>query len=107
MASILWYALAACGEIGGCFAFWEWQRSGKSWLWTIPGVVSLILFALALTRVDTSNAGRAYASYGGIYIVASILWLWRVEGVAPDRWDLVGAGVALAGAAIILWGPRG
>ncbi len=106
MVSIFWYVLAACGEIGGCFAFWAWQRSAKSPLWAIPGVVSLVLFALALTRVDTSNAGRAYASYGGIYIVASLVWLWAVEGVLPDRWDLIGAGVALAGAGIILWGPR-
>jgi small multidrug resistance family-3 protein len=78
----------------------------KSPLWAIPGLAALIVFALALTRIDTANAGRAYAAYGGVYILSSILWLWKVEGVAPDRWDLTGAGICLAGAAVILFGPR-
>jgi small multidrug resistance family-3 protein len=99
-----WYMLAALGEIGGCFAFWAWLRMGKSPLWVIPGTVSLVLFAVVLTRVDAAAAGRAYAAYGGIYILSSVLWLWLVEGVRPDRWDLLGAGVCLLGAAIILLG---
>jgi small multidrug resistance family-3 protein len=78
----------------------------KSPLWVIPGLAALIVFALAQTRIDTANAGRAYAAYGGVYILSSILWLWKVEGVAPDRWDLTGAGICLAGAAVILFGPR-
>jgi small multidrug resistance family-3 protein len=106
MTSLLWYALAALGEIGGCFAFWAWLRMHKSPLWTIPGLVSLIIFALALTRVDASNAGRAYAAYGGIYILSSILWLRAVERVTPDRWDIGGAAISLLGAAVILFGPR-
>jgi small multidrug resistance family-3 protein len=104
MKSLGWYALAALGEIGGCFAFWAWLRMGKSPLWVIPGTVSLVLFAVVLTRVDAAAAGRAYAAYGGIYILSSVLWLWLVEGVRPDRWDLLGAGVCLLGAAIILLG---
>jgi small multidrug resistance family-3 protein len=61
---------------------------------------------LFLTRIDSSSAGRAYAAYGGIYIAASLIWLWTVEGVPPDRWDLLGALICLVGAALILWGPR-
>ena len=106
MRALLWYLVAALGEIGGCFAFWAWLRMGKSALWTIPGVVSLTLFALALTRIDAEFAGRAYAAYGGIYILSSLLWLWAVEGARPDRWDAFGAAVCLAGAALILFGPR-
>jgi small multidrug resistance family-3 protein len=106
MTSLLWYVLAALGEIGGCFAFWAWLRLHKSPLWTIPGVIFLVIFALALTRIDIDQAGRAYATYGGIYIVASLLWLWAVEGVVPDRWDISGAAICLAGAAVILFGPR-
>lgn len=79
----------------------------KSPLWLIPGLVSLTCFALALTRIETDHAGRAYAAYGGVYILASLLWLWAVEGAAPDRWDTVGAAICLAGAAVILFGPRG
>lgn len=105
--SVLWYLIAAAGEIGGCFAFWAWLRLHKSSLWTIPGLVSLILFALALTRVESALAGRTYAAYGGVYIVSSLLWLWGVENTRPDRWDAAGAAVCLMGAAIILFGPRG
>ena len=107
MKSLLWYFVAALGEIGGCFAFWAWLRMEATPLWTISGVVSLILFALALTRIDAAYAGRAYAAYGGIYILSSLLWLWVVENTRPDRWDVLGAAVSVIGAAIILFGPRG
>ncbi len=106
MTSILAYIGAAVAEIAGCFAFWAWLRLDKpAWL-LIPGVVSLALFAYLLTPVASAVAGRAYASYGGVYIVASLVWLWAMEGVRPDRWDLIGALACLAGAAIILFGPR-
>lgn len=106
MKNLLWYSIAALGEIAGCFAFWAWLRLGKSPLWIVPGLVSLIVFAIALTRIDAAYAGRAYAAYGGIYIVSSLLWLWAAEGIQPDRWDTLGAAVCLAGAAMILLGPR-
>jgi len=100
------YLGAALAEIAGCFAFWAWLRLGRSMLWLVPGIVSLALFAWLLTLIDTDHAGRGYAAYGGIYIVSAILWLWAVEGVRPDRWDLTGGAVCLLGAAIILCGPR-
>lgn len=73
----------------------------------MPGVASLCLFAWALTLIDANHAGRAFAAYGGVYILTALFWLWAVEGARPDRWDVIGSAVALAGAAIILWGPRG
>ncbi|MDG2522655.1 YnfA family protein [Caulobacter segnis] len=97
---------AALAEIAGCFAFWAWLRTGKSALWVLPGLASLALFAWLLTLVESSAAGRAYAAYGGVYICASLLWLWLVEKTRPDIWDMAGAGLCLAGAAIILFGPR-
>ena len=100
------YVLAALAELAGCFSFWMWLRLGKSQWWALPGALCLVLFALLLTRIDTGAAGRAYAAYGGIYIAMSLVWLWRVEGVRPDRWDLIGAVVAVIGACIILLGPR-
>src|SRR5262249_27550659 len=102
MKWIAWYGIAALGEIAGCFAFWAWLRMQKSPWWLVPGVASLIVFALALTRIETNNAGRAYAAYGSVYILSSLAWLRVVEGVRPDRWDLAGAAVCLAGAGIIL-----
>ncbi|MBX9464717.1 MAG: YnfA family protein [Aquamicrobium sp.] len=101
------FIAAALFEIAGCFAFWAWWRLDKSALWLVPGVLSLVMFAWLLTFTDTSAAGRAYAAYGGIYICASLLWLWLAEGVRPDRFDLVGAGICLVGASVILLAPRG
>ena len=106
VTSLLWYLAAALGEIAGCFSYWAWLRVNRSPLWIIPGTAALILFALALTRVDSPSAGRAYAAYGGIYILSSLLWLWAVENTRPDKWDVSGAAVCLIGAGIILFGPR-
>jgi small multidrug resistance family-3 protein len=100
------FIAAAIAEIAGCFAFWAWWRLDKSSLWLAPGVASLILFAWLLTLADTSAAGRAYAAYGGIYIAASLFWLWLAEGVGPDRWDMAGAAICIAGASLILFAPR-
>ena len=100
------YVGAALAEIAGCFAFWAWLRLDKSVWWLVPGMVSLAIFAWLLTLADVQAAGRAYAAYGGIYVAASVMWLWTVEGVAPDRWDLIGACVVLIGAGIILFAPH-
>jgi small multidrug resistance family-3 protein len=100
------YVGAALAEIAGCFAFWAWLRLDRSPWWLVPGVAALVLFAFLLTLVESDAAGRAYAAYGGVYIVSSLLWLWAVEGARPDRWDMAGAGLCLVGAAVILFGPR-
>lgn len=104
--SFIVYSLAALAEIAGCFTFWAWLKLGKSPLWLVPGVLSLCLFAYLLTLIDADHAGRAYAAYGGIYILISLLWLWLAEGARPDRWDLMGSAVCLIGSAIILFAPR-
>ena len=101
------YAAAALAEIGGCFAFWAWLRLGRSVIWLVPGIAALILFAYLLTRIDAAFAGRAFAAYGGVYIAASLGWLWAVEGARPDRWDAIGAAICIIGAGVILFGPRG
>ena len=106
MSMIALYIGAAIAEIAGCFAFWMWLRLHRSPWWGTAGIVSLVIFGILLTHSEADFAGRTYAAYGGIYIMASLLWLWAVEGVIPDRWDVVGASMCLAGAAIILWGPR-
>ena len=100
------YAAAALAEIAGCFALWAWLRLGHSAVWAAAGVASLAVFAWLLTLVEVAAAGRGFAAYGGIYVAASLVWLRMVEGIAPDRWDLTGGAVVLAGAAIIVWGPR-
>lgn len=105
--SALIFIGAALAEIAGCFAFWAWLRLDRSIWWLVPGVAALSLFAYLLTLVEAEHAGRAYAAYGGVYIVSALLWLWAVESAKPDRWDALGAAICLAGSAVILFGPRG
>jgi len=104
--SALYFLIAAVLEIGGCYAFWAWLKLGKSPLWLGVGAVSLVLFAIVLTRVEAEFAGRAYAAYGGVYIASSLLWLALIERTRPYWTDLVGAGMCLLGAALIFWGPK-
>ena len=106
MQNVLWFVLAAACEIAGCYAVWMWLRLGRSIAWLVPGALSLLLFAVVLTRVDTALAGRAYAAYGGVYIVSSLVWLAMVERTTPRTTDLLGAVLCLAGAAVILFGSR-
>jgi small multidrug resistance family-3 protein len=100
--NLLAFTVAAILEILGCFTFWLWLRRGASPVVAAVGIFSLIGFAVALTRVDAAFAGRAYAAYGGIYIAASLVWLWLVEGQQPTAVDLFGASIAILGAVIIV-----
>jgi small multidrug resistance family-3 protein len=100
--NIVVFGVAAFFEIGGCFAFWLWLRRGATAYLAVLGIASLLAFAFTLTRVDAAFAGRAYAAYGGIYIAASLFWLWVVEGHRPSSTDLIGAGLAIIGALIIV-----
>ncbi|NQU60754.1 MAG: YnfA family protein [Rhodospirillales bacterium] len=106
MKSFVIYGLAALAEIAGCFTFWAWLKLGKSAWWVVPGIAALCAFAFLLTKIDSLYAGRAFAAYGGVYIAASLGWLWIVEGARPDRWDAIGVVLCLIGAAVILLAPR-
>lgn len=103
--NLIVFPLAALCEILGCFAFFAVIRQKASPLWLMPGVLSLIIFAGLLTFSPSEQAGRSFAAYGGVYIAASLLWLWLVERQRPDAFDLSGAALCLVGAAVILW-PR-
>src|SRR5688500_6583812 len=106
MQNVLWFILAAACEIAGCYAAWMWLRLGRSAWWLAPGMISLIAFAIALTRIDAPFAVRAFAAYGGIYIVSSLAWMTVVERTMPRITDYIGALVCLLGAAILLYGAR-
>lgn len=99
------FLLTAVAEIVGCYLPYLWLRQGRSpWL-LVPGAASLAAFAWLLTLHPTA-AGRTYAAYGGVYVSAAVAWLWIVDGQRPDRWDVVGAGITLAGMAVMAFGPR-
>ncbi|HMM64822.1 MAG TPA: YnfA family protein [Mesorhizobium sp.] len=101
------YAAAALAEIAGCFSFWAWLRLEKSPLWLVRALPCFVFFAGLVTLSPADAAGRAYAAYGGVYVAASLLWLWLAEGFRPDRWDLLGAAICIGGASVILFAPRG
>jgi small multidrug resistance family-3 protein len=99
------FVVSAAAEIVGCYLPYLWlRRHGSPWL-LAPAAASLAAFAWLLTLHPT-GAGRTYAAYGGVYVATALLWLWLVERQAPDRWDLIGGAVCIAGAAIIVLGPR-
>jgi small multidrug resistance family-3 protein len=99
------FLITALAEIVGCYLPYLWlKRNGSPWL-LVPAAVSLASFAWLLSLHPTA-AGRVYAAYGGVYVFTAILWLWAVDGVRPDRWDLLGGTVALAGMMIIMFSPR-
>lgn len=100
------FAIAAVCEIAGCYAVWMWLRLGRSAWWLAPGAISLAVFAVMLARVDAGFAGRAFAAYGGVYIVSSLLWLAAVERTPPRVTDLLGVALCLAGSAVILFGSK-
>lgn len=106
MLVFVWYTLAGLLEIAGAFTFWAWLRMGWSPLWLIPGMISLFAYAFILSKVEVDFAGRAYAAYSGFYLFLALLWLWLAEGHRPDRWDFIGSAIAVAGAVIIIFGPR-
>ena len=99
--NLLFFAAAATLDIAGCFAFWLWLRRGAPAVVALLGAASLVGLALALTRIESPFAGRAYAAYGGVYIAASLAWLWAVEGQRPTVPDWIGAAVAIVGAVTI------
>ena len=99
------FIATAIAEIIGCYLPYLWlQNRAPVWV-LIPAVFFLALFAWMLTLHPTA-AGRVYAAYGGVYIAIALLWLWLVDGERPHLWDIIGAGIALAGMAIIMFAPR-
>ena len=99
------FLATALAEIAGCYLGYLWLRKGAAAWVLIPAALSLAAFVWLLA-LHPHAAGRVYAAYGGIYIATAVVWLWAVDGLRPDRWDMVGVGLSLAGMAVIYFGPR-
>jgi small multidrug resistance family-3 protein len=105
--SLLYFVLAGVCEIGGGYLIWLWLREGRSGWLAVFGVIVLALYGVLPTlQPKSADFGRVYAAYGGVFIVLSLLWGWRVDRIAPDRADLCGGAIALAGTAVIMYWPR-
>lgn len=103
--SLFYFLLAGLCEIGGGYLVWLWLREGRSRWLAVAGALVLILYGVIPT-LQPANFGRVYAAYGGVFIILSILWGWKVDKVVPDRFDLIGGLIALLGVCIIMYWPR-
>ena len=102
---ILFFVLAGFCEIGGGYLVWLWLREFKPAWYGLLGGAILAIYGIVATY-QTENFGRVYAAYGGVFIVMSLLWGWKVDQITPDRYDVIGALVALIGVTIIFYAPR-
>ncbi|EJP6472439.1 YnfA family protein [Clostridium sporogenes] len=108
LKSIFYFVLAGLFEIGGGYLIWLWLRDGKNIWYGLIGAIALIIYGVIPTlQPPSANFGRVYAAYGGIFIVLSIIWGWKIDNVLPDKFDLIGGFIALIGVLIIMYYPRG
>jgi small multidrug resistance family-3 protein len=104
--SILLFVLAAVAEIGGAWLVWQGVREHRGGIWIGAGVVALGVYGFVATLQPDANFGRILAAYGGVFVVGSLLWGMALDGFRPDRWDVIGALICLAGVAVIMYAPR-
>jgi small multidrug resistance family-3 protein len=107
LRSLLLFALAALAEIGGAWLVWQGLREHRGWVWVGVGVAALGLYGVVVTLQSEAAFGRVLAAYGGIFVVGSLAWGMALDGFRPDRYDVVGALLCLAGVAVIMYAPRG
>ena len=105
LTSLFFFFLAGLCEIGGGYLVWLWLREDYSWILGAIGGFVLFLYGIVPT-LQKSYFHRIYAAYGGVYIGATLVWLWAVEGARPDRWDVVGVAICLLGVMVIVFAPR-
>ncbi len=107
LRSLLLFVVAALAEIGGAWLVWQGVREHRGWIWAGAGVIALGLYGFVATLQPDAHFGRILAAYGGVFVAGSLAWAVVVDGFWPDRYDLVGALVCLAGVAVIMYAPRG
>jgi len=103
--SLVLFILAGLCEIGGGYLIWLWLKEGKPLWYGIAGGTILVFYGVVATW-QTANFGRVYAAYGGVFIVLALISGWKVDSIKPDKYDILGALIALIGACIIVYFPR-
>lgn len=104
--SILLFTAAAVLEIGGAWLVWQGVREHRGWAWMGLGAIALGAYGFVTTLQPDAHFGRILAAYGGIFVAGSLLWGIALDGFRPDRWDVIGALVCLAGVGVIMYMPR-
>ncbi|MFB6839910.1 YnfA family protein [Streptomyces sp. NPDC056361] len=104
--SLALFVVAALFEIGGAWLVWQGIREHKGWIWIGAGVIALGLYGVVATLQSDADFGRILAAYGGIFVAGSIAWGIVADGYRPDRYDVIGALVCLAGMSVIMYAPR-
>jgi small multidrug resistance family-3 protein len=104
--SVALFIAAGLAEIGGGYLIWRWLREGAPWPVGLAGGVILIAYGIIPTLQPSADFGRVYAAYGGVFVIMSLLWGWRVDGHRPDSYDWIGAAIVAVGVAIIVFAPR-
>ncbi|TGK14272.1 YnfA family protein [Leptospira kmetyi] len=105
LKTVFIFVLAGLCEIGGGYLVWLWLKEGKSFWFGLTGFLILGLYGIVAT-LQPANFARTYATYGGVFIAMSLFWSWKFDGYIPDKFDLLGAGIALIGVCIIYYSPR-
>jgi small multidrug resistance family-3 protein len=105
LRSLALFVVAGLCEIGGGWLMWKWLRDGRPGWWGLLGGVVLIFYGIVPT-LQASHFGRVYAVYGGFFIALSLAWGWALDGNRPDLADVIGAVIALAGVALMMYWPR-
>lgn len=106
LRSVVLFVLAALAEIGGAWLVWQGVRESRGLLWVGAGVLALGAYGFVATLQPDPHFGRILAAYGGVFVAGSLAWGVLVDGFRPDRYDLAGAAVCLAGVAVIMYAPR-
>jgi small multidrug resistance family-3 protein len=103
--SLIYFLAAGLCEIAGGYLVWLWLREGKSIIFAFFGAILLVFYGVVPT-LQPANFGRVYAAYGGVFIILSVIWGWGVDRITPDKFDLIGAMIALIGVGVIMYWPR-
>lgn len=106
LRSIILFVVAALFEIGGAWLVWQGVREHRGWVWIGGGVIALGIYGFVATLQPDAHFGRILAAYGGVFVAGSLLWGMALDGYRPDRWDIIGALICVAGVGVIMYAPR-
>jgi small multidrug resistance family-3 protein len=105
--SLVLFVLAAFFEIGGAWLVWQGVREHRGLMWVAGGIIALGAYGFVATLQPSADFGRILAAYGGVFVAGSLLWGWIADGYRPDRFDVIGAIICIAGMGVIMYAPRG